>query len=348
MLNPVYKVEPSENDATSISSTNFIVEAVIKNEQSDTESTDYHCHIVDLDDEEIAAEKFVKKQTLKKLIFVICLCFVFMIAEIIGGIIAHSISIQTDAAHMASDISGFFFSVVAVWISDRRPTKRMSFGYYRSEIIGALLSILVIWILTAILVYLAVLRVIHMNFEIEPIAMVSTAAGGVGFNIIMLIVIHCECCFGGAQVSHGHSHGGGEDDDNGHGHSHGGSHGHSHENGDHSHVDIESNDTDKKKKEKKKKNINLRAAMIHVIGDFIQSVGVLTAALIILIGGPKYKIADPICTFLFSIMVFATTCPILKDIFFVLMEGMMINNVLYKSYFSKKIKLLRLSFLKIN
>lgn len=50
---------------------------------------------------------------------------------------------------------------------------------------------------------------------------------------------------------HGHSHGGAS-----HGHSHGHSHG-------------------------KDENINVRAAYIHVIGDFIQSVGVLVAALII-------------------------------------------------------------------
>ncbi len=34
-----------------------------------------------------------------------------------------------------------------------------------------------------------------------------------------------------------------------------------------------------------------------------------------------YKIADPICTFIFSILVFLTTAPIIRDIFNVLMEG---------------------------
>lgn len=60
---------------------------------------------------------------------------------------------------------------------------------------------------------------------------------------------------------HGHSHGGGH----GHGHGHGHSHGKSAE----AHGNEE------------KRNINVRAAYIHVIGDFIQSTGVLIAALII-------------------------------------------------------------------
>ncbi|XP_011313510.1 zinc transporter 2-like [Fopius arisanus] len=98
---------------------------------------------------------------------------------------------------------------------------------------------------------------------------------------------------------HGHSHGGG------HGHSHGGDHGHSHGGGKHQGDD---------------KNINVRAAYIHVLGDFIQSTGVLVAALIIYFK-PTWSIVDPICTFLFAILVLFTTVAIIKDVMNVLMEG---------------------------
>ncbi len=90
------------------------------------------------------------------------------------------------------------------------------------------------------------------------------------------------------------------------GHSHG--HSHSHDAGaeetkDHSHDDI-----------------NLRAAFIHVIGDLIQSVGVLIASGLIWYR-PQWRIADPICTFLFSILVLGTTLYIFRDILRILMEG---------------------------
>ncbi|XP_062863732.1 proton-coupled zinc antiporter SLC30A2-like [Trichomycterus rosablanca] len=65
---------------------------------------------------------------------------------------------------------------------------------------------------------------------------------------------------------------------------------------------------------------SVRAAFIHVLGDLLQSLGVLLAATVIYFW-PEWKIADPICTFLFSALVFATTFTILKDIFRVLMEG---------------------------
>lgn len=188
----------------------------------------------------------------------------------------------------------------------------MSFGYYRSEVLGALFSTLIIWILTGVLVYLAILRVINQDFEIEPVAMVATASCGVVFNIIMYFVLHTNRCFNGVELKHhGHSHSG---DGHGHGHGHGAesNHGHSHEGNNHNHAHSHSSsplepitdnylmpsgnsedqmailndDVDEQVKVEglsDTSNINLRAAAIHVIGDFIQSVGVLIAAVVILV-----------------------------------------------------------------
>lgn len=191
----------------------------------------------------------------------------------------------------------------------------MTFGYLRSEVIGALFSILIIWVLTGVLVYLAVMRVITMDFEIEPTPMVITASCGVVFNIIMFIVLETNICFG-KSLPHAHSHGHGhsqqeqedshqEQDEESHGHGHSHEHGHSHDHDEESNhvvsnfnatsqsVDLKNNNNNSKskksikniidKKKSKEKNINLRAAAIHVIGDFIQSVGVLIAAIIIYI-----------------------------------------------------------------
>ena len=80
------------------------------------------------------------------------------------------------------------------------------------------------------------------------------------------------------------------------------------------------------KKQKKKKdevdntNYNVRAAVIHIIGDMVQSVGVIVAAILILVK-PEWQIADPICTFVFSVLVLFTTVPVMKDCVKILMEG---------------------------
>lgn len=59
-------------------------------------------------------------------------------------------------------------------------------------------------------------------------------------------------------------------------------------------------------------NINVRAAFIHVLGDILQSIGVFVAAILIYFY-PTWKLVDPICTFIFSVVVLFTTVAILKD-----------------------------------
>ena len=78
-----------------------------------TRLIDDHCHV------NIAGEKDRNKVVWYKLITVFFLCILFMVGEIVGGILAQSISIQTDAAHMAADIAGFFFSILAIYVSKK-------------------------------------------------------------------------------------------------------------------------------------------------------------------------------------------------------------------------------------
>jgi hypothetical protein len=88
---------------------------------------------------------------LKKMIKITLICSIFMIAEIIGGWIANRLAIMTDAAHLGSDMSGFVISIIAIYIGKKKPNKKYTFGYYRAEVIGALISVITIWILTGLL-----------------------------------------------------------------------------------------------------------------------------------------------------------------------------------------------------
>lgn len=63
---------------------------------------------------------------------------------------------------------------------------------------------------------------------------------------------------------------------------------------------------EKKAKKANKKNLNLDAAFLHILGDLLNSVGVIIAATIIYIW-PQYWYADPICTYFFAIIVLWTT-----------------------------------------
>ncbi|KAI2801614.1 hypothetical protein BLOT_009428 [Blomia tropicalis] len=252
-----------------------------------------HCHYYDEE------RSKTDKQARFRLILASILCLVFMLIEIVGGILANSLAIASDAAHLLTDFASFMISLFSIWMASRPASHKMSFGWHRAEVVGALTSVLMIWVVTGILCYVATERILENSFEIDAKIMVITATVGVIVNLIMGMSL----TLGG--VPHGHSHGGGS------GHSHV-EHGHQHD--DHGHGGFSSSAN------QGKGNINVRAAFIHVLGDFFQSLGVLIASLVIYFF-PEYHIIDPICTFIFSVIVLFTTFAIIRDVLNVLMEG---------------------------
>jgi cation diffusion facilitator family transporter len=126
---------------------------------------------------------------------------------------------------------------------------------------------------------------------------------------------------GHSHGGHGHSHGSGSAGAAAHGHSHGGGaadghHGH----GQGSEKHAGQTESEEHEDHGPEDNINVRAAFIHALGDFVQSIGVCIAAIIIWIK-PEAHIADPICTFLFSILVLFTTWGVMKSAFYALLNS---------------------------
>jgi len=157
------------------------------------------------------------KESKWKLRVSIGICLLAVLAEVIGGILSGSLALLTDAAHLLSDLAGYGIGLFALWAVSLESTSEHSFGFHRAEMLGALLSILVIWLMTGILIFEAVLRLMNPT-EVDGKTMFIVAVFGLGVNIVLLNVLG----------THGHSHGGGSS----HGHSHGGndcgSHNHSH------------------------------------------------------------------------------------------------------------------------
>ncbi|NWS06132.1 ZNT2 protein, partial [Motacilla alba] len=60
------------------------------------------------------------------------ICLFFMVGEAVGGDLAHSLAILTDAAHLLTDFASIMISLFALWVSSRPPTKTMNFGWHRA------------------------------------------------------------------------------------------------------------------------------------------------------------------------------------------------------------------------
>lgn len=241
---------------------------VAKENVTATELVNKHCHRSESQGVDIRARR--------KLITASILCVVFMIGEILGGYLSNSLAIASDAAHLLTDFASFMISLFSLYMAGRPCSRKMLFGWYRAEVIGALTSVLMIWVVTGILVFMGIQRIINQSYEIEAEIMLITSGVGVIVNLVM----------GFTLQQHGHSHSGSKN---------------------HRHAANE--------------NINVRAAFIHVIGDFIQSFGVFVAALVIYFKN-DWVIVDPICTFIFSVIVLFTTFAIMRDALLVLMEAL--------------------------
>jgi cation diffusion facilitator family transporter len=127
--------------------------------------------------------------TINKMLKISLICFCFLIVELIGGIVANSLAILSDAAHLSSDLSGFVISLLSLYISKKKANSKFTFGYHRAEVIGALVSVITIWILTGILIKEAIDRLIKPS-EINAIVMLMTSIFGLICNLAMFKVLH--------------------------------------------------------------------------------------------------------------------------------------------------------------
>ncbi|KAL1828201.1 hypothetical protein DCAR_0207396 [Daucus carota subsp. sativus] len=290
-----------------------------------------------------------RSDSMRKLVIAVALCIVFMTVEVVGGLKANSLAILTDAAHLLSDVAAFAISLFSLWASGWEATPRQSYGFFRIEILGALVSIQMIWLLAGILVYEAISRFFYETGEVQGFLMFLVSAFGLVVNIIMAVLLGHD---------HGHSHGHGHSHDHGHGHGghdHSDANEHNHEHTDdmhthgmtiktqvvskaghskhdknhhHAHatdptvplLGPSSESEGEHNKQKKQRNINVQGAYLHVLGDSIQSIGVMIGGAIIWYK-PEWKIIDLICTLIFSVIVLGTTINMLGNIWEVLMEN---------------------------
>ncbi|GFP91204.1 metal tolerance protein b [Phtheirospermum japonicum] len=232
-----------------------------------------------------------RSKTTLKLCGLILVYTMTMIIQIVGGLRANSLAILTDAAHLLSDIAGFSVSLFTVWVSGWEATPQQSFGFNRLEVMGALLSVQLIWLISGTLIYEAIERLITKRGEVNGKLMFAIAAFGFLVNFLLVF-----------WLGHDHSH-----------HSHG-AHNHETEDGEES-QELVSDSHEKTEM----LNINIEGAYLHLVTDLIQSVGVMIGGCIIWVK-PKWLVVDLVCTLVFSFVALCTTLPMLRNVFFVLME----------------------------
>ena len=160
------------------------------------------------------ADAVERREASRKLSQAMLFCFFFMLLEVAGGLYANSLAILTDAAHLLSDIAGFGISLFAIWATGWEATPCHTFGFYRLEILGALVSIQFIWLMTGMLLYEAIQRLLlsssNDDHTVDGAVMFVVASLGLFVNLGMMLLLggHTH----GTHSGHSHSHSHTEDD----------------------------------------------------------------------------------------------------------------------------------------
>lgn len=116
------------------------------------------------------------------------LIVVFMVGEVVAGVIAHSLALLSDAAHMLTDAASIGLALATVKIAARPPRGGYTYGLRRTEILSAQANGITLVVLALWLGYEAVRRLVTP----QPVAgavMLSVALAGVCVNVAASVMI---------------------------------------------------------------------------------------------------------------------------------------------------------------
>jgi cobalt-zinc-cadmium efflux system protein len=129
----------------------------------------------------ITSDNRAYSSTQRSLLIVLSITTVVMIAEIIGGLLANSLALLSDAGHMLTDILALSLSIVAMRFAQKSPTASKTFGFYRLEILAAFFNGIVLFCISFYIFYEAYQRLVHPE-EIKGLFMLVVAAIGLLAN----------------------------------------------------------------------------------------------------------------------------------------------------------------------
>jgi cobalt-zinc-cadmium efflux system protein len=184
----------------------------------------------------------------------------FMIAEVIGGIISGSLALLADAGHMLTDFGALALAWFGFAIARRPATWRHTFGFERFQILSAFVNGLT---LIAIAIWIVIEAVQRFRAPNEVLAgtMLYIAIGGLVINLLVFWILM------GAERG----------------------------------------------------NLNIRGAVLHVLGDLLGSVAAIAAALIIMKTG--WMLIDPLLSVLVALLITVSAWRLVKESGHILLQG---------------------------
>ncbi len=125
----------------------------------------------------------------RRLLLVLGLTAAYMVAEVVGGLLTNSLALLADAAHMLTDVLGLGMALVAIRFAQRPATPARTYGFYRAEILAALVNSVVLFGISGYILYEAWRR-FQAPPEVSSLPMLAVAVGGLVVNLIGARLLH--------------------------------------------------------------------------------------------------------------------------------------------------------------
>ena len=174
------------------------------------------------------------------------------VMELVGGLIAHSLSLISDSGHVFTDILAIGLSIFSIRLARRPHSARWSYGYHRAEIFAALANGSALIGVALLILYSAYLRFLQ-PVQIQGSLVLLLASIGLVGNLVMALVLF-----------HG----------------------------------------------KDRMSLNVRGALLHVMGDALSSVGVIIGGLVVIFSG--YLLADSIVAAFIGILIIGSAYSLVR------------------------------------
>jgi len=185
--------------------------------------------------------------------------FFILAVEVIGGSLANSLALLSDAGHVLTDVAALGLAWFAAVQAQKSPTVDITFGFHRTGILAALANSITLIIIAFVILYEAFHRFQNPQ-PVESTIMYLSASVGVIVNLVIAFGFR-----------------GGED------------------------------------------NLNVRSALLHVLGDAAASAGVIIGAVIMQY--THWYVIDPIISVLIAFLIAWSAWKIVKETIHILMEG---------------------------
>ncbi|WP_137392032.1 cation diffusion facilitator family transporter [Rhodoligotrophos defluvii] len=184
----------------------------------------------------------------------------FMIVELTGGLVAGSLALIADAAHMLTDSVSLAFAWYAFRLARRPADAERSYGFDRMQIVAAYTNGVAMILIVAWIFAEAIAR-LYAPEHVDARTMLWIAVAGLGANIVAFFILH------GADRG----------------------------------------------------NLNIRGALLHVMGDLLGSLAAIAAAIVIMATG--WMPIDPILSGLVGLLLLASAVRLVKQAGHILLEG---------------------------